>query len=194
MLFLRQVLSAALVLIGPAVPARAGPVDCEQNKVALARVVTKDARLHFVAGAGNRTPARSLPGDKESLADAAYARAAAEDVVRRRGVGSKRRARRARLRLQSRHELTVELILADENNDVISLLSEHKSEHVGNARNKILKGFAASCLVRHLILHPMQQARHACRSKCQSSWSVGGVARPVQMKRGKCSGSDRDWA
>jgi hypothetical protein len=57
MLFLRQVLSAVLVLNGLAVPARAGPVDCEQNKVALARVVTKDARLHFVAGAGNRTPA-----------------------------------------------------------------------------------------------------------------------------------------
>jgi hypothetical protein len=42
-----------------AVAAHAGPVDCEQkqNKVALARVVTTEARLNFIAGRGERTPA-----------------------------------------------------------------------------------------------------------------------------------------
>jgi hypothetical protein len=40
-----------------AVAAHADPVDCELNKVALARVVQKDARLNFIAGHSERTPA-----------------------------------------------------------------------------------------------------------------------------------------
>jgi len=45
----------ALVLALPALPAQAAPVDCGHIGV-LARVVTKDARVNFVAGRGERTP------------------------------------------------------------------------------------------------------------------------------------------
>jgi hypothetical protein len=55
---LKQVLSGllvpAIVLACLAITAHAGPADCELNKVALARVVAKDARLHFIAGASKR--------------------------------------------------------------------------------------------------------------------------------------------
>jgi hypothetical protein len=47
----------AIFLTCLAVVAHAGPVDCELNKVALARVVTKEARLDFIAGPDKRTPA-----------------------------------------------------------------------------------------------------------------------------------------
>ena len=61
MLSSKQVLPApflpAIFLTCFAVAAHAGPVDCEQNKVALARVVTKEARLNFIAGPSERTPA-----------------------------------------------------------------------------------------------------------------------------------------
>ena len=40
-----------------AVAAHAGPVDCEQNKVALARVVGKEAHVNFIAGPSKRTSA-----------------------------------------------------------------------------------------------------------------------------------------
>jgi hypothetical protein len=57
----KQVLPApvlpAIFLICLAVAAHADPVGCELNKVALARVVTKDARLNFIAGRSERTPA-----------------------------------------------------------------------------------------------------------------------------------------
>jgi hypothetical protein len=57
MLFLKQSLSAAAILASLVVAAHADPVRCEQNKVALARAVAKDARLHFIAGKSERTPA-----------------------------------------------------------------------------------------------------------------------------------------
>jgi hypothetical protein len=72
----------AIFLTCLAIAAHADPVDCELNKVALARVVTKDARLKFVAGRSERTPACPstenacrlkaylVPGD-EVLVDAA---------------------------------------------------------------------------------------------------------------------------
>src|SRR5262249_60855331 len=41
----------AMVLACLPIAAHAGPADCELNKVALARVVAQDARLHFIAGA-----------------------------------------------------------------------------------------------------------------------------------------------
>src|SRR5262245_65953836 len=47
----------AIFLICLAVAAHADPVDCELNKVALARVVTKNARLNFIAGRCERRPA-----------------------------------------------------------------------------------------------------------------------------------------
>src|SRR5262249_33974519 len=62
----------------------ADPVGCEQNKVVLARVVSKDARLHFIAGKSERMPAcpsaesacrlraYAVPGD-EVLVDATEA-------------------------------------------------------------------------------------------------------------------------
>jgi hypothetical protein len=61
MLSLQRVLPAlvlpAMVLACLAVAAHAGPAGCELNKVALARIVAKDARLNFVAGRSERTPA-----------------------------------------------------------------------------------------------------------------------------------------
>jgi hypothetical protein len=57
MLFLKPSLPAAAILASLVVAAHADPVGCEQNKVALARVVAKDARLHFIAGKSERTPA-----------------------------------------------------------------------------------------------------------------------------------------
>ena len=66
--------------------AHAGPAGCELNKVAPARVVTKEPRLQFVAGGGERTPgcpsaasacrlrAYVMPGDEVlvDLTDGAY--------------------------------------------------------------------------------------------------------------------------
>jgi hypothetical protein len=63
MLFLTHALPArflpAILFTCFALAAHAGPVDCEQNqnKVALARVVTTEARLNFIAGRGERMPA-----------------------------------------------------------------------------------------------------------------------------------------
>ena len=57
MLFLKQSLPAASILASLVVAAHADPVGCEQNKVALALVVAKDARFHFIAGKSERTPA-----------------------------------------------------------------------------------------------------------------------------------------
>jgi hypothetical protein len=57
MLFLQYLFPAAIILAWLAVAVEASPVGCEQSKVAPARVVTKDARLHFIAGPGQRTPA-----------------------------------------------------------------------------------------------------------------------------------------
>jgi hypothetical protein len=57
MLFLKQSLPAAAILASLVLAAHADPVGCEQNKVALARVVSKDARLHFIAGKSERMPA-----------------------------------------------------------------------------------------------------------------------------------------
>src|SRR5262249_61828921 len=45
---------SAMFITCLAVAAHAGPTDCELNKVALERVVAKDARLHFIAGASKR--------------------------------------------------------------------------------------------------------------------------------------------
>jgi hypothetical protein len=84
MFSLRQVLPvplpAAILLPCLAVATHAGPADCELNKVALARIITQDARLHFIAGASRRScpsAARAcrfrtylVPGD-EVLVDAA---------------------------------------------------------------------------------------------------------------------------
>jgi hypothetical protein len=53
----KQSLFAGILLACPTLAAHAGPVDCEQNKVALARVVSKDSRLHFIAGKSERMPA-----------------------------------------------------------------------------------------------------------------------------------------
>jgi hypothetical protein len=82
----QQLLSAAVMLAFLAGAAHAGPAGCELNKVAPARVATKAPRLHFVAGAGERTPACPsaasacrlraylMPGDEVlvDLTDAAY--------------------------------------------------------------------------------------------------------------------------
>jgi len=57
MLFLKQSLPAAAILASLVLPAHADPVGCEQNKVSLARVVSKDARLHFIASKSERMPA-----------------------------------------------------------------------------------------------------------------------------------------
>jgi len=57
MLFLKQSLPAAVILASLVLAAHADPVGCEQSKVALARVVSKDARLHFIAGKSERMPA-----------------------------------------------------------------------------------------------------------------------------------------
>jgi hypothetical protein len=84
--FSRQVLSAAIMLAWLAGTAHAGPAGCELNKVAPARVATKEPRLHFIAGAGERTqgcpsaasacrlPAYVVPGDEVllDLTDTAY--------------------------------------------------------------------------------------------------------------------------
>jgi len=84
MLFLKQSLPAAVILASLVLAAHADPVGCEQNKVALARVVSKDARLHFIAGKSERMPAcpsaesacrlraYAVPGD-EVLVDATEA-------------------------------------------------------------------------------------------------------------------------
>jgi hypothetical protein len=73
--FLSVVMLACLT-----VATHAGPADCELNKVALARVVTQEARLYFIAGASRRNcpsaeracklRAYLVPGD-EVLVDAA---------------------------------------------------------------------------------------------------------------------------
>jgi hypothetical protein len=55
--FSRQVLSAAIMLACLASTAHAGPAGCELNKVAPARVATKDPRVYFVAGANARASA-----------------------------------------------------------------------------------------------------------------------------------------
>lgn len=84
--FARQVLPAAVMLASLVGAAHAGPVGCELNKVAPARVVTKEPRLQFVAGGSERTPgcpsaasacrlrAYVMPGDEVlvDLTDAAY--------------------------------------------------------------------------------------------------------------------------
>ena len=84
MFSLRQVLPAplpaAIVLVCLTVAPHAGPADCELNKTALARVVTQQARLYFIAGASKRScpsaeracklRAYLVPGD-EVLVDAA---------------------------------------------------------------------------------------------------------------------------
>ena len=84
MLFLKQSLPAAAILASLVLAAHADPVGCEQNKVVLARVVSKDARLHFIAGKSERMPAcpsaesacrlraYAVPGD-EVLVDATEA-------------------------------------------------------------------------------------------------------------------------
>ena len=74
MLSLKQALSApfppAIFLTCLAVVAHAGPVDCELNKVAHARVVTKEARLNFIAGPNKRTPA--CPSAESACRQKAY--------------------------------------------------------------------------------------------------------------------------
>src|SRR5919204_3308268 len=84
--FARQVLPAAVMLASLVGAAHAGPAGCELNKVAPARVVTKEPRLHFVASGGERTSgcpsaasacrlrAYVMPGDEVlvDLTDAAY--------------------------------------------------------------------------------------------------------------------------
>jgi hypothetical protein len=71
----------AVVLASGAVTAHAGPAGCEQGKVVLARVVATEARVHFIAGRGERTACPSadsgcrqkaylVPGD-EVLVDTA---------------------------------------------------------------------------------------------------------------------------
>jgi hypothetical protein len=83
---LKQVLSAlflpAIVLACLTVATHAGPADCELKKVALARVVTQESRLYFVAGTSKqncpaaeracRLRAYLAPGD-EVLVDTAEA-------------------------------------------------------------------------------------------------------------------------
>jgi len=57
MRFARQILLAAITLAWLAGAAHAGPAGCELNKVAPARVATKDPRVYFVAGANARASA-----------------------------------------------------------------------------------------------------------------------------------------
>jgi len=47
---------SAIILACGVAAAHADPVSCEQNNVALARVVTSEARVHFIAGRSERTP------------------------------------------------------------------------------------------------------------------------------------------
>src|SRR5919204_6584616 len=84
--FARQVLPAAVMLASLVGAAHPGPAGCELNKVAPARVVTEEPRLHFVASGGERTSgcpsaasacrlrAYVMPGDEVlvDLTDAAY--------------------------------------------------------------------------------------------------------------------------
>jgi hypothetical protein len=84
--FVKRALHAAIIFAWLAGAAHAGPAGCELNKVAPARVATKEPRLHFVAGGGERTPgcpsaasacrlrAYVKPGDEVlvDLTDAAY--------------------------------------------------------------------------------------------------------------------------
>jgi hypothetical protein len=48
---------SAIVLACAVAAAHADPVGCEQNNVALARVVASEARVNFIAGRSERTPA-----------------------------------------------------------------------------------------------------------------------------------------
>jgi len=48
---------SAIVLACGVAAAHADPVGCEQNNVALARVVASEARVYFIAGRSERTPA-----------------------------------------------------------------------------------------------------------------------------------------
>jgi uncharacterized membrane protein len=50
-------LSAIVLACGAAV-AHADPVGCEQNNVALARVVASEVRVNFIAAASGRRPVR----------------------------------------------------------------------------------------------------------------------------------------
>src|SRR5215510_15680892 len=48
---------SAIVLACGVAAAHADPAACEQNNVALARVVASEARVNFIAGRSERTPA-----------------------------------------------------------------------------------------------------------------------------------------
>src|SRR5262249_58689738 len=55
--FMKQIFHAAIIFAWLAGAAHAGPAGCELNKVAPARVATKEPRLYFIAGARERPPA-----------------------------------------------------------------------------------------------------------------------------------------
>src|SRR5919198_3641600 len=80
----------------------------------------------------------SLERNEKSVVDAAYPGAAADGVVD--PIGS----------LQLRHGLALCVSLANENDDIISLLSEDETECVGDASNEILEGLAVRSRLRHL--------------------------------------------
>jgi hypothetical protein len=84
----------------------------------------------------------SLQRNEKSIVDAAYPGAAADSVVH--PIGS----------LQLRHGLALCVSLANENDDVISLLSEDEAECVRDASNEILEGLAARSRMRHLNTPP----------------------------------------
>jgi hypothetical protein len=56
--------------------------------------------------------------------------------------------------LQLRQELAVWVSLANENDDVVALLSEDETEDVGDASNEILEGLAVRSRMRHLNTPP----------------------------------------
>jgi hypothetical protein len=53
-----------------------------------------------------------------------------------------------------RQELAVGVSLANENDDVVALLSEDETEDIGDASNEILEGLAVRSRFRHLNTPP----------------------------------------
>jgi hypothetical protein len=92
----------------------------------------------------------SLERNEESVLDAPYPSAAADHVAHPLGVCNQSRGRS----LQLRRGLALCVSLANENDDVISLLSEDEAECVRDASNEILEGLAARSRMRHLNTPP----------------------------------------
>src|SRR5262249_12183471 len=99
-----------------------------------------------------------LDHDVKSLADAADARAAAEDIGPLRGASRKRGGRDG---LQLREQRAVDAIVADANYDIAGLLIEDEVQHVGELSDEILQRFAVTCRICHGYspLHGQAQSR-----------------------------------